>query len=96
MTADLSRWVTRDSPGRLGEPEVHIDASALDVEGGLDPDLVRYVLDGGGGGPWIGREVRCPGSGTPDARYMVVSRRTSTANLGRPYYVLVRQDKEGA
>lgn len=93
MAVDSSRVLVDGSPGKPGDPELWLDAQSLDHYGGLDPDLVRFVLDGGGGGPWIGRLVRFPAWGVPDVTYLVVSRRMSLFNRGEPYYVLVRRDE---
>jgi hypothetical protein len=90
-----TRWLTQDSPGRPGDPELWIDADAMDSGGGMEPAIVEHVLRSGGGGPWIGQPVRFPGGACPDVVYRVVSRRTSQANLGRPYYVLRQQGEEG-
>lgn len=93
-------WIPDESPGGIGDPEVWIDAMALDEYGGRDAWLARTVLAGNGGGPWIGsmlrfsqvprgqiaREVRDPAA--PGVVYMIASRRWERdVNHGRPYYV---------
>ena len=87
-------WIPDESPGGIGDPEVWIDAATLDEYGGKSPELIRSVLAGNGGGPWIGSMLRFGkvphGSAprqVPDAVYMIVARRFSAANHGRPYYV---------
>lgn len=94
MAVDCSRVLAEGSPGKPGDPELWLDAGALDYHGGLDPGLVQYVLRGGGGGPWTGRLVRFPAWGVPGTVYLVVSRRLSRDNRGEPYYVLRRQGEE--
>lgn len=94
MTTDCSRVLAEGSPGKPGDPELWLDAQSLDYYGGLDPDLIRFVLEGNRGGPWIGRLVRFPSWGVPDTAYLVVSRRLSRHNRGEPYYVLIRHDEE--
>lgn len=84
-------WIPDESPGGLGDPEVWIDAHALDHYGGMHPPLVAHVLAGNGGGPWIGRQLRFgnyPGADAAETVYLVVARRHSTGNDGRPYYVV--------
>jgi hypothetical protein len=95
MAAGGIRWLAQDSPGRPGDRELWIDADAMDYGGGMEPSIVEHVLRSGGGGPWIGQPVRFPGGTCPETVYLVVSRRTSQANLGRPYYVLKCRDEEG-
>lgn len=93
-------WIPDESPGGIGDPEVWIDAATLDEYGGKSPELIRSVLAGNGGGPWIGSVLRfgkiphahLPAGvldrGYPDSViYMIVARRFSAANHGRPYYV---------
>ena len=93
-------WIPDESPGGVGDPEVWIDAQALDEYGGKNPRLVASVLAGNGGGPWIGSllrfgtvphlrlPARVTGRDYPDSiLYMIVARRFSQANAGRPYYV---------
>ena len=94
-------WIPAESPGGIGDPEIWIDAVALDNYGGMHPPLVRFVLAGNGGGPWIGQLLRfgkVPGNRPPQlvldrdyadsVVYMVVARRWDQAhNDGRPYYV---------
>jgi hypothetical protein len=83
-------WIPDESPGGLGDEEVWIDAQALDARGGMSYLMVQHVLRGNGGGPWIGQLIRFgnfPGSRDADTVYMVVARRHSRANDGRPYYV---------
>ena len=89
-------WIPAESPGGIGDPELWIDAGTLDEYGGKDPALIRHVLAGNGGGPWIGvllKFRKLPGSPAVDMTYMVVARRHSHANAGRPYYV-VRQSRQ--
>lgn len=89
-------WIPDESPGGLGDPEVWIDAQALDHHGGMHPPLIRDVLKGNGGGPWIGQLIRFgryPGTAAADVTYMVVARRHSQANGGRPYYVASRREE---
>jgi hypothetical protein len=94
------RWIPDESPGGIGDPEVWIDAQALDEQSGKDPRMIAGVLAGNGGGPWIGALLRfgkVPHRRPPQqvfdkdypdsVIYMVVARRFSQANAGRPYYV---------
>jgi hypothetical protein len=93
-------WIPDESPGGIGDPEVWIDAGALDNYGGKNPQMVASVLSGNGGGPWVGALLRF--GRLPDGRppqqvfdrdypdsiiYMIVARQYSHANAGRPYYV---------
>jgi hypothetical protein len=84
-------WIPAESPGGIGDPEVWIDAATLEEYGGKNPELVQSVLAGNGGGPWIGALLRfgkvpqAPAAGC--IIYMIVARRFSAANAGRPYYV---------
>jgi hypothetical protein len=94
MAVECARVLAGESPGKPGDPELWLDAQALDYHGGLDPGLVQFVLAGGGGGPWIGQLVRLPAWGAGDTVYLVVSRRISRQNRGEPYYVLRRQGEE--
>lgn len=93
-------WIPDESPGGIGDPEVWIDAGALDSYGGKNPQLVASVLAGNGGGPWVGallRFGRLPDGHPPQQVfdrdypdsiiYMIVARQYSHANAGRPYYV---------
>jgi len=91
-------WILTESPGGLGAPEVWIDAHTLDHHGGMHPPLVTMVLAGNGGGPWIGRMLQFgsfPGTEEGYVTYMIVARRHSGANYGRPYYVARQADPGG-
>jgi hypothetical protein len=90
-------WIPAESPGGLGAPEVWIDAHTLDHHGGMHPPMITHVLAGNGGGPWIGRHLQFgnfPGAETDVVTYMIIARRHSSANYGRPYYV-ARQAETG-
>lgn len=91
-------WIPDESPGGIGSAEVWIDAHALDHYGGQAPHVIRAMLltaGNGAGGPWIGQQLQFgnyPGA-SGEIVYMVVARRHSGANSGRPYYVArVRDD----
>ena len=64
---------------------------ALDSYGAREPEVVRAVLAGNGGGPWIGVLLQFGNYylGAGDGiTYMVVARRWDRdANRGQPYYV---------
>lgn len=85
-------WIPQHSPGALGDPELWIDESAMDMYGRGDAAPAVIVTGGGDlayGGPWIGAVIRFdayPGLDRPVV-YQIRSRRHDQHNLGRPYYV---------
>jgi hypothetical protein len=87
-------WIADESPGILGDPEVWIDESAMDMYGRGDAAPAVTVTgerdyEAPGGNWWFGaviRFTRHPGLTAP-AVYQVTCRRWSTANNGRPFYV---------
>lgn len=92
-------WIPDESPGGLGDREIWIDESALDMYGRGDAAPAVTVTGGRGSGAhdgnwWLGaviRFTRHPGLAAP-AAYVIRSRRWSLANNGRPYYVATRPD----
>lgn len=95
-----SWWIPDESPGKLGDPEIWVDESAMDMYGRGDAGPAVTVTGGrnyadGAGNWWGGAVIRFsayPGKCEATIAYRVVSRQTSTANLNRPYYVLVWPD----
>lgn len=88
--------VARESPGVLGEREIWVDESAIDMiaRGGFDPEIVLCQADGAAPMNWIGAVVRVnhhPALSVPVV-YKIHCRRWSQANAGRPYYVLAWPD----
>jgi hypothetical protein len=86
-------WIADESPGGLGEREIWVDESALDMIARGDAAPVTTLRPGDGTGR-IGAIVRFgpqPGLGTAVV-YTILSRRWSLANDGRPYYVLAWPD----
>ena len=72
-------WITIDSPGQIGDPEIWIDESRLNA----------YAARENPSGLWIGATIRFeerPGLECP-AVYQISSRRHSLHNHGQPYYV---------
>lgn len=87
-------WVADESPGGLGEREVWVDESALDMIARGDAAPVTVLRQEAGMADWIGATVRFreqPGVSTPVV-YRIICRRWSQANGGRPYYVLAWPD----
>lgn len=88
-------WIPDESPGKLGDPEIWVDESAMDMYGRGDADPAVTVTGGRryedqSGNWWVGAVVRFdvyPGLGT-SCVYRVISRRFGPENLNRPYYVL--------
>lgn len=93
-------WILDESPGGLGDREVWMDASALDVYGRGDAEPVVTVTGGrlydDPSGSWlVGAVIRFSRHGDQGGDpivYKILSRRWSHANAGRPYYVLERPD----
>lgn len=88
-------WIPDESPGKLGDPEIWVDESAMDMYGRGDAAPAVTVTGGNyadkAGSWWGGAVIRFsayPGKCETPVIYAVVSRQTSTANLNRPYYVL--------
>jgi hypothetical protein len=87
-------WIADESPGGLGDPEIWIDESAMDMYGRGDADPAVVVTGGVKGRTvtgiwWVGAVIRYnrhPGLDAPVV-YEIVSRRWSRDNGGRPYYV---------
>jgi hypothetical protein len=90
-------WIPDESPGGLGEEEVWIDESAMDMYGRGDAEPAVSVRPASeGAGTWLGASIRFsrhPGLAEP-VIYAVALRRCGPGlvNLGRPYYVLRRPD----
>lgn len=89
-------WVADESPGGLGDHEVWVDESAIDMIGRGDsaPAIVLSQAAGAGPADWIGATVwvnRHPALDVPVV-YKILCRRWSQANAGRPYYVLAWPD----
>lgn len=88
-------WIPDESPGKLGDPEIWVDESALDMYGRGDASPAVTVTGGrdysdGTGNWWCGAVIRFsayPGLGESCA-YAIGSRRYGPENLNRPYYVL--------
>lgn len=83
MTAaipDIAVLLACGSPGGIGDPEVWVDESAL--AGASSCNRSHGVVG------MVGAVVRVPQEAGVPAVYEIISRRWSTANLGRPYYVL--------
>jgi hypothetical protein len=92
-------WIADESPGGLGDPEIWVDEAALDMYGRGDSAPVVTVTGGRDyeardGNWWSGAVIRFgPQPGLASAAvYVIVSRRWSQANGGRPYYVLAWPD----
>jgi hypothetical protein len=83
-------WIPDGSPGKLGDPEIWMDESALDsyARGDAAPAV---TVTGSRSRAWHGGAIIrfdvYPGLGT-SCVYRVVSRRFGPGNLNRPYYVL--------
>lgn len=93
-------WIPDESPGKLGDPEIWMDESALDMYGRGDAEPAIAVIpvnrddftadEKQHGTWWVGAVIRFgvyPGLGGPCV-YKVISRRFGPGNLNRPYYVL--------
>jgi hypothetical protein len=81
-------WIPDEAPGGIGGPELWMDSAALDSYGHDGGPLV--TVSPASPGTWIDALVRFsgfPGLEAPCV-YIVDVRRTSGANLNRPYYVL--------
>jgi hypothetical protein len=85
-------WIADESPHGLGGPEIWIDEVALDLYGRGDASpavIIRQSRIGTNGSRWTGALIQFnahPGLDKPVA-YMLVSRRHSQDNGGRPFYV---------
>jgi len=85
-------WIADESPHGLGGPEIWIDEVALDMYGRGDAYPAVTVIRskvGVNGSRWTGSLIRFgtyPGLDKP-AVYMIIARRHSQANGGRPFYV---------
>jgi hypothetical protein len=89
-------WVASESPGGLGEREIWVDESAIDMiaRGGAAPAIVLCRPVGAGPLDLIGAVIRVnqhPALSVPVV-YKILCRRWSQANAGRPYYVLAWPD----
>jgi hypothetical protein len=85
-------WIPDEAPGGLGSPELWMDEAALDMyrRGDAEPAVIVRHNSAVSMIGLVGAVVRFetyPGLEVPVV-YTVVSRQTSRANLGRPYYVL--------
>lgn len=85
-------WIPDESPGKLGDPEIWVDESAMDMyaRGDAAPAVtVTGSRDSNWHGGAIIRFSSTPGfGGAGPFVYQVVSRRFGPGNLNRPYYVL--------
>lgn len=86
-------WVADESPGGLGDREIWVDESAIDMiaRGDAAPAIVLCQPDGA---DLIGAVIRVnqhPALNVPVV-YKILCRRWSHANVGRPYYVLAWPD----
>lgn len=93
-------WIADESPGGLGEREIWVDDSAIDMigRGDCDPAIVLRQTDGAAPMDWIGAVVwvnQHPALNVPVV-YKIHCRRWSQANDGRPYYVLAWPDLPSA
>jgi hypothetical protein len=80
-------WIPGEAPGGIGSPELWMDCAALDGYG-RGYATVPVTVSRAHPGTWIDAIVRfSSGDGAPCA-YIVEKRRTSQANLGRPFYVM--------
>jgi hypothetical protein len=86
-------WIPDEAPGGLGSPELWMDCAAMDGYGRGDA-APAVTVSQASPQTWLDAIVRfgfyegiIPDQ-VPPCVYIVDVRRTSTANLNRPYYVL--------